>query len=104
MLQYWNKDNENIKEQRSSALDDLAKQKGLWINNPTKNVIKLVNDIDNTIKINKGKDNYNYHNYSYNNNGDNDLDRKEMNGINGVNNGINSNLRQYSNLIIKNGK
>ena len=46
---FWEKEN---KIGHSTKLDDLAKEKGLWVNNQDGNVHKLLNDIDRTGKAN----------------------------------------------------
>jgi len=127
---YWDKEKEaNIyKDQKtSSALDELARQKGLWINYPTRNITKLVSDIDYSTKNNKLKEGYYYPNQSTMNNMSNINNMNSMSNSNlnnstnigsNVNNSnnwsndynneyksdINSNLRQYSGYIIKNGR
>lgn len=75
-------DNEG-RQGNNMRLDQLAKEKQLWIGNPSQNIDKLVNDMDKNYKSNYDEINSNNppNNYYSNNN-------------------INSNLRKYSPLIL----
>ena len=76
-------DNEGSKHGDNMRLDQLAKEKQLWIGTPSQNINKLVNDIDKNYKVNYDDAAYNNPSKYYNNN-----------------NNINSNLRKYSPLIL----
>jgi hypothetical protein len=72
----------------SIKLDQLSKEKQLWIGNPSQNIDKLVNDMDKNYKANEEINvNSNY-----------------GQGGNYYNNNINSNLRKYSPLILDQSK
>jgi hypothetical protein len=68
-------ENENRNNKNNLKLDQLAKEKQLWIGNPSQNIEKLVNDMDKNYQAHEEQINYR-------------------------DNNINSNLRKYSPLIL----
>lgn len=81
---FWER--ENIAEMRNpSKLDELSKQKQLWIGNPIGTIEKLMNDIESKNRKNEHTSNNPYGNNRTNNN-----------------NSLNSNMRKYSPLILTN--
>jgi hypothetical protein len=83
---FWEREN-MMQMKNPTKLDDLSKNKQLWINNPTSNIEKLMYDID----TNKVKSNSNIIQSPYGN-----IKSKENN--------LGSNMRKYSPMILNNNK
>ncbi len=88
---FWERDN---KINHANRLDDLSREKDLWVNNQDKNVHKLVNDIDKSSKNNSNNvgGNFGSNNYYGSTNAN-----ANKGGI--ANSG---NMGKYSNMILNN--
>jgi hypothetical protein len=75
-------ENENRNNNNNLKLDQLAKEKQLWIGNPSQNIEKLVNEMDKNYKAHE------------------EFSQNPTNQSNYRDNNINSNLRKYSPLIL----
>jgi len=99
---FWEKEN---KIGHSTRLDDLAKEKDLWVNNQDKNVHKLVNDIDRSGKINNNVGG----NYGSNSNSNNYYGGTNLNSNKNVNPNVNPNansggMGKYTGMILNNNQ